>query len=65
MLNNVWHKAICSEYSKVLELALKLARIPVTVVPKFEPSVNGNKRSIFTSPKPTKGIKLEVKTELL
>ena len=39
--------------------------LPVTVVPIFEPSVRGNTRSNETKPKPTKGVNVLVKTELL
>lgn len=57
--------AICSEFFKVLGLELKAAKIPVIVVPIFDPRVNGNNRSTETTPIPTSGIKLDVKTELL
>lgn len=65
ILNKVWHKAICSEFFKVFGLELKLARIPVIVVPTFEPKVKGNNLSTETIPIPTKGTKVEVNTELL
>jgi hypothetical protein len=41
-----------------------LAKIPVTVVPMFEPSVNGNTRSMVTKPIPTNGVNVDVNTEL-
>ena len=64
ILKSEWHKAICKEYFKVFAGPLMLAKIPVTVVPMFEPSVNGNTRSIVTKPIPTNGVKVDVKTEL-
>lgn len=42
-----------------------LAKIPVTVVPKFDPNVKGKTRSNVTRFIPTNGVRVEVKTELL
>ena len=65
------HKAICKE-NNCESLALdefppddaNAARIPVKVVPILLPKVSGKILSKSTNPKPTNGIKLEVKTEL-
>ena len=35
------------------------------MIPKLEPKINGKTRSIVTRPKPTRGVKVEVNTELL
>jgi hypothetical protein len=66
ILKKVWHNAICSEFfNSSGDDAVKAAIIPVTVVPMFEPRVNGYTRSIVMIPRPTKGVKVEVKIELL
>jgi hypothetical protein len=63
-LKSEWHNAICSEYFSVFAGPLILAKIPVTVVPIFEPMVKGNTRSSVTKPMPTNGVSVDVKTEL-
>ena len=69
ILKNIWHNAICKDdlnCSGVDELLeASAAKRPVIVVPMFEPIVNGNIRSIETSPKPTNGFNELIKTELL
>ena len=64
ILKNVWHKAICNERFK-LDDEDNAAKIPVIVVPILLPRVSGKMRSIDTIPIPTRGTRVEVKTELL
>ena len=66
MLKNVWHRAICKEFfSSMAVVAVSAAMIPVMVVPMFEPKVNGYIRSMVTMPRPTSGVRVDVKIELL
>ena len=69
ILKNIWHNAICKDdlnccgVDELLEA--NAAKRPVIVVPMFEPIVNGNIRSIETSPKLTNnGFNELIKTEL-
>ena len=39
--------------------------MPVIVVPIFDPNVNGYMRSIVMIPRPTSGVNVDVKIELL
>ena len=65
MLNREWQNAIWREYLIEDGLALNAASIPVTVVPIFEPKVNGNTLSIDTRPRPTRGVRVDMKTDEL
>ena len=58
-LKNVWARATCM----ALESLNKAAKIPVTVVPTFEPRVKGNICSRVRTPTPHKGVSAEVKAE--
>lgn len=52
ILKRVWQRAICNEYLRVLLGPLKLANMPVNVVPILEPRVSGKTRSRLTKPIP-------------
>ena len=63
MLKKKWQNAICSVLTR--SLLARAARMPVVVVPMFEPRVRGYILSILITPTPTSGVILEVNTELL
>ena len=63
ILKNRWQKAIWRALSKFEELA-KAAKMPVPVVPMFDPKVSGKARSMVTTPTPMRGVRAEVKMEL-
>lgn len=65
MLKNKWQKAICKANCKAGPLVARAARRPVVVVPILEPSVRGYMRSREMTPMPAKGVRADVKMELL
>ena len=65
ILKNRWHNAIWRLLSSLSPELARAARRPVAVVPMFEPSVSGNILSSLITPRPTRGVMADVKTELL
>ena len=64
ILKNKWHNAICRAGASSSPSEAKAANIPVAVVPIFEPNVKGYTLSKATIPRPTRGVRAEVKIEL-
>ena len=62
ILKNKWHNAICR--ANLSSSHAKAANIPVAVVPIFEPNVKGYTLSKATIPRPTRGVRADVKIEL-